>query len=283
VPAWVPLANAALFVEPVRPVTQMRIRTDFAFNYQFPDKAEYFWARENGKGPKYAGPPLPPGTTPPGSPNLNYTEGFLYFEGAVQRFSMFVELAYLDVEPVLYTGAAGFGDMHVGAKTLLMDCELMQLTSFLQVYLPTGNFMRGLGTGHTAFEPALLTAIKMTQRTYLQGEIAYWFPVGGTPTYQGPIFHTHWSLNHLLWNCGKDIQVIGTAEAGHYSIEGGAYTSPITGLPLSAKDVTNIFNLGPGIRLSICNKFDFGAGSYINVSRDRMAEFLGRLEIRYRF
>src|SRR5262249_45160878 len=49
---WCALANASLFLDPVRPVTQMRLRADFGWNLGFPDKGELFWARENVKGPR---------------------------------------------------------------------------------------------------------------------------------------------------------------------------------------------------------------------------------------
>jgi hypothetical protein len=284
VSSWRPLANAAFFVDQVKPITQIRIRGDFANNYTFPDKAEYFWAEENVKGPHYPGP-VPPGAHPPGASNLDYLLGSLYMEGAVSRFSLFVNLQYLNVEPVLYPGASGFGDMQVGTKSLLLDCELIQFTWQLMVFIPTGNFLKGLGTGHAAIDPSLIAAIKLTPVTYLQAQTAYWWPLGGDQNYQGPVFNWQLSLNQLLWRCGcaKDIQLIGTAELGGYGIAGGAYTSPLTGLPLSAKDIGNIVNLGPGLRLVVCNKVDIGCGSQFAITKDRMADALARLEFRWRF
>src|SRR5262249_56151723 len=58
-PRWVPLANAALFVDPVRPATQIRLRGDFGWDMRFPDKAEWFWAQEKGKGPNFPCPSPP--------------------------------------------------------------------------------------------------------------------------------------------------------------------------------------------------------------------------------
>src|SRR5262249_54476222 len=40
-PHWVALADAALFTDGPRPMTQMRIRYDTGWSYLFPDKAEY--------------------------------------------------------------------------------------------------------------------------------------------------------------------------------------------------------------------------------------------------
>ncbi|HTU21206.1 MAG TPA: hypothetical protein VMG10_24345, partial [Gemmataceae bacterium] len=285
VSTWRPLANNAFFVDQVKPITQIKLGGDFANNYQFPDKAEFFWAQENAKGPHYSGPALPAGVKPPGAPNLNYSEGYLYIEGAVNRFSIFVNLPYLNVEPVLYPGASGFSDMIVGTKSLLLDCELVQTTFQFETFIPTGNFLKGLGTGHVSLEPSLIWALKLTRLTYWQGQVAYWFPIGGTPTFQGPVFNYHLAINQMLWQCGceKGIQLIGSAELGGYEIAGGAYTSPLTGLPLSAKDVGSIVNAGPGLRLVFCNKIDFGVGSYFAITKDRMAAALGVFEFRWRF
>lgn len=282
--SWRALANNAFFVDQVKPITQITLRGAFASNYQFPDKAEYFWAQENGKGPRFPGV-VPPGGRAPGEPNLDYNLGTLHMEGAVNRFSFFVNLNYLNVEPTLYPGAAGFGDMAIGTKSLLVDCEMLQFTFQFQTFIPTGNFLSGLGTGHVSLEPSLIAALKLTSTTYLQAETSYWFPIGGDQAFQGPVFNYQLALNQLLWRCGcaKDIQLIGSAELGGFEIAGGAYTAPITGLPLSAKDVGSIVNVGPGLRLVICNKIDFGAGSQFAITKDRMAAALGVFEFRWRF
>jgi hypothetical protein len=285
VPSWRPLANNAFFVPQVKPITQINIRGDFASDFQFPDKAEFFWAQENAKGPHYIGPPVPPGAKPPGSPSLHYREGFLYMEGAVDRFSIFTSLPYLNVMPILYPGASGFSDMIVGTKSLLVDCELVEFTYQFQTFIPTGNFTRGLGTGHVSLENSLIWAVKMTQMTYWQAQVAYLFPIGGTPGFQGPIFHYHLAINQMLWQCGceKAVQLIGSAELGGYEIAGGAYTSPVNGLPMAATNVSDIVNVGPGLRLVVCNKIDLGGGSYFAISKNRMAAGQARIEFRWRF
>jgi hypothetical protein len=285
VPRWKALANASFFTSEVKPITQIRLGGLFGGEYQFPDKAEYLWAKENAKGPHYSGPPLPPGAKPPGAPNLDYSQGYLFLEGAVNRFGLFVNLPYNNVEPTLYPGASGFGDMSIGTKSLLLDCELIEFTFQFVTYIPTGNFLQGLGVGHVSLEPSLIAALKLTQTTYFQIQTAYWFPIGGDQDYQGPVFHYHLSLNQQLWKCGceKPIQLIGTAELGGYEIAGGAYTSPVNGLPMSAKDVGSIVQIGPGLRLVICNKIDIGAGSQFAVTKDRMAAGLANVQFRWRF
>jgi Putative MetA-pathway of phenol degradation len=277
-PRWQALADAAFFTEAARPVTQMRLRWDSAFRLPNPDKAEFFWARADGNG---KGPKPPAGIF--AERRVDYDDFTYYMEGAIDRFSAFVEMPYRQISGETTHGASGMADMNIGTKTLLLDCELMQFSFQFKTYLPTGNFTKGLGTGHVSLEPSLLLTLKLTSDTYFQGQTAYWFPLGGDAAYQGPVFHYHMSVNHLLCNCGHNIQLIGTAELIGYEIGGGSFTDPVTGRALSAKDIGDIISVGPGIRMVICDKVDFGVGTSFAVTPDRMAEDLVRAEFRWRF
>jgi hypothetical protein len=254
----------------------MRLRYDGIWNYFFPDKAEYLWARENNKGLHG-----PSGVL--GERRVRYTDVSLYNEVGIDRFSASIEVPYRNVEPDLFNGESGVGDLTIGTKSLLLDCELMQFAFQFKTRVPIGNFTIGIGNGNVSLEPAFLLALKLTQRTYLQSELAYWFPLGGTPEVQGPIFHYHFSLNHLLWHCGNGIKLIGVAELNGYEIMGGAFTDPVTGALRSAKDVGDILSIGPGIRLVFCDKIDFGIGSAFAVTTDSLGDEWVRAEFRWRF
>jgi hypothetical protein len=186
-PCWVPLANAALFTDPTRPVTQLRLRGDFGWGLPIPDRSEWFWARENRRGPRLPGT-VPPGGQPPGERQLEYKDGTLTMEGAAGRFSLAGELPYRHIEPSDYRSASGFADMNITTKSLHLDCDLMQLAFQFRTYLPTGDFTQGIGNGHVSLEPSLLTSVKLTPTSYFQGQLSYWFPIGGDPDYQGNVF-----------------------------------------------------------------------------------------------
>jgi hypothetical protein len=277
-PRWNALADAAFFQDAPRPITQMRLRYDHVWGYPFPDKAEFLWPRADGHG---KGPSPLPGTLGGGS--LDYQDLMLYQEVGIDRFSVSFEMPYNHFSPDNYNGASGFGDLIIGTKTLLLDCELMQFAFGLKTFVPTGNFTKGLGTSHVSLEPALMLALRLAPETYLQAELAYRIPIGGDGTYQGPVLHYHLSLNQLLWHCGNDIKLIGVAELNGYEITGGAYTDTVTGLPLSAKNVGDIASIGPGIRLVICDKIDFGIGSAFNFTSSSMGDEWLRIEFRWRF
>ncbi|MBL8800307.1 MAG: hypothetical protein JNM56_40885, partial [Planctomycetia bacterium] len=157
-PHWCAVANSAFFVDAARPVTQMRLRYDAGFGMVFPDRAEYFWARQGqgGKGP------------PRIETKLDYDELTLYMEGAAARIGIFVETPYRSITAETNGHFAGFGDIVLGTKSLLLDCELMQVSFQLKTFIPSGNFLKGLGTGHVSLEPSLLWAIKLTPSSYTQ-------------------------------------------------------------------------------------------------------------------
>jgi hypothetical protein len=302
-PRWVPLADAAFFVDAARPQTQMRFRYDAGFDLKTPDRAEYFWAREKtnpnqleptqpgsrhgtGKGPSFI------------SKRVEYEDLSLYVEGAAGNFGAFVETPYRELGPDTAAispknpalNKSGFGDLTVGTKSLLLDCELVQVGFQFKTFIPVADFGSGLGTGHVSLEPAILFSLRVTPCSYVQGELAYWIPIGGDDLYQGNIFHMHYSLNHVLWQPRHDVQLIGTLEMNEWSVLGGNYTNPdflitVNGktgpVPISA--TTGIFSIGPGLRLFFCDKVDLGVGTAFALTGARWAGELIRTEFRWRF
>ncbi len=270
---WLPVANAAFFVEGTRPVTTTRIRWDYGANFTLPDRAEFFWAGSGGTG----------GGKGPAAKetSLNYSQLSLYQEIAAKGFSAFIDIPYLAVDPEVNPFAAGFGDMKIGTKSLLFDRDLFQLGFMFQTYLPVGNFSKGLGTGHVSLEPSILATLKLTPDTYMQGQLSEWVPLGSDPGFQGSIFHYHFSLNHVLCRPVEDVQLIGTAEFVGYSFQAGLYSDPASGLFVTAND-TSYFTLGPGLRLVICDWLDFGFGAAFNLT-DHGPGQTYRTEMRIRY
>ena len=251
----------------------------------FPDKSEFFYARADGqgKGPRQTVPVIV-------APNdITYREFHLYQEAGIGGFSAWADVPYRNVSAEEYPGAAGFSDLSFGTKSLLLDCELLQFSLEFNTYTPTGNFTKGLGTGHVSLEPGFLAAVKLTPETYLQGELAYRIPIGGDPNFEGPVFHYHLSLNHLLCHCGHGVQLIGTAELNGWEFCGGAFTAPgntsSAPVDVGVSAVGNVLNLGTGVRLVLCDKIDFGVGGYVNATGDNesVANKFFQFDFRWRF
>jgi hypothetical protein len=341
---WLPEANAAYFVDWARPQTITRIRNDDGINLILPDRATYFWPRNDGKGigpspskivlhakPVVVKPvtpvvvtPIPAGrppgltgqvisgvpsgrpfglgtpttttarhpvaraTTPKaqtvtlkGQPSVNYYDFRYYQEAATGRAAFFFEFPYREVEPFYGPTHAGFSDMNLGTKALIYDTEMLQLTFQFKTYLPLGNPLNGLGVGHVSLEPSFLSALKLTPSTFLQGQLSEWIPLGGDPIYSGSILHYHLSLNQVLHRFTPDSPLIGTMETNFWSFQDGAYTDPYRGTH-KASGYTYV-STGPGLRLVICNTYDFGLGTAFAVIDQHWASTLYRLELRIRF
>ncbi len=268
-PRWILPANAAFFQDTPRPVTMTRIRWDSAFNFGFPDTAEFFWAQIGTKGPK----------NPESS--LHYNQLSFYQEVAAKGASMFVEIPYLSVMPDINPSAAGFGDMNVGFKTVLLDRELLLVSMQFRTYIPIGVPSKGLGTGHVSLEPSLLAALKVTPTTYLQMQFADWIPLGGTPGFAGMTFHYHLSLNQLLCHLGDCFNMVATMEFNGYSYRGEYTVFPGGGVLGMAG--SEFFSAGPGLRVQFCENFDAGIGAAFGVGNFHGPDQFYRTEFRLRY
>lgn len=268
-PMWVALGNAAFFQDGPRPVTTTRIRYDHVGNYRNPDTAEFFWAKINGKGPKVR-------------PNrLRYDELSLYQEIATPGggASTWIDMPYRSSLPDNSPSAAGFTDINTGFKSVLLDRELLLISMQFRVYIPAGNFRKGLGTGHVALEPSLLAHLKLTSSTYLQMQLADWIPIGGTGGFQGNTIHYHAALNHHLCSFAC-IDVLGTLEFNGFSYR-GQFTD--VGGVVRGNGGSNFLSAGPGIRFQICDKADIGVAGAFGFGNRRGPDELIRTEMRLRY
>jgi hypothetical protein len=299
VPSYVHAGNAAFFVTNVRPVTYMMLQYEPGWNMTSPDRAEFVMPRFRTTPPQVlangGATAVPAGKGLPGvARKIDYQALSLYTEAATAKFGVFIQQFYSQINPfpapITPAGSlrvtSGFGDMLVGTKAVLLDCELMLLTFQFQTYIPVGNFTQGLGTGHVSLEPSLLTSIKLAPDFYFQGQSAYWIPIGGDPNYQGNVWHNHLSLNRVLRHWGPGTMLIGTAEVNEWTVLNGDYTSPtllIGGAPVAHGAFAGIVSAGPGLRMVVCNSIDFGVGTAFAITNEKWADQLIRAQLRWRF
>jgi hypothetical protein len=273
----------------------------------FPDRAEYFWARQGnfgGKGPNLSDVVLANGTTlKPVPTKLRYDDLSMTNEAAIDRFSIAVtmpyrELEYRAPEPAVAGNpdqgefhAAGWSDMSITTKSMFLDCELMQMSFQFRTYIPIGNFTKGIGTGHVTLEPTLLWTVKLTPDAYLQTQLSEWIPVGGDADYAGAMIHYHGSLNQVLCRPAKPVEVIGSAEFFGYTFEDGAFSPPGFTVPTGGMttpfgqgtSAATAFYFGLGLRIVACDKVDIGFGAAFEVTETVLARELYRTEFRWRF
>jgi hypothetical protein len=277
-PKWEPIADSAFFVDGARPNNNTRFRWDYASHLAFPDSGEFFFARTDGKG---KGPtPLLAGLK--GIPQINYNEFGLVSEIAAGRASVAIGVPYrsLDAQP-LGGSAAGFSDMTITTKSLLVDSELFMTSLQFRTYIPTGNFSKGLGVGHVSLEPGLLFGLRLSTETYVEAMVLEWIPIAGDPDYAGAHLQYGLSLNHILWRPVKDVQLIGTLEFNGYSFQDGLYTDPVLGpQKLSGQ---NTLSIGNGYRIFYCDRFDVGAAGNFGIVGKFIARAEMRFEMRFRY
>jgi hypothetical protein len=276
-PRWEPLADAAFFVDAVRPKTSTRFRWDYGNHYMRPDRGEYFFARDDGKGkgPKAFG-------SLQGIPNIDYHDLMLITEVASGAAGVQIAVPYRSVDSRPFgQGGAGFSDMTITAKTMLLDTELALFGFQMKTYIPIGQPAKGLGTGHTSLEPALNFGLRAGPATYLQAQVAEWIPLGGDKDYAGANLHWAASINHVLWRPIRDVQLIGTLETTGISFQDGLFTDPVLG-PLRLTKQTSA-TIGPGFRMFFCDTFDFGIGWQHSITGNYLIRDQTRFEVRYRY
>jgi len=276
-PRWEPLTDTAFFVDAVRPKTSTRIRWDSGYHFAYPDRGEFFFARDDGKG---KGPKSTSGLN--GIPFVNYNDLMLITEIANGPAGVQVAIPYRSVDGAGFGfGAAGFSDMYITAKTMLLDSELALFGFQFRTYIPIGNAGKGLGTGHVSLEPGLNFGVRLAPDTYLQYQVKEWIPIGGDKDYMGANLQWGVSLNHVLWRPIKDVQLIGTLETTGISFQDGEFTDPVLG-PQQLKGRTSAA-IGPGMRLFFCDTFDLGVGWQHAITGNYLIHDQTRFELRYRY
>jgi len=308
-PRWDPVAYASLFADYARPRTVTRIRVDRGIDMVRPNRNEFFLKQTNSAFPKTV---TRNGRTfrVLGDPSLNWSQLYLYQEAAGEKGSLFVEYPYRQINPLFSPTQAGFGDINFGSKAMLFDTELLQVAFQFRTFAPSGNASQGLGTGHFSLDPSILASLKLTDETFFQAQVGQWVPLGGTPQIRGGVLYWFLSLNQVLWWCTPDSPLIGTLEMDGWSFQNGGYTEPsivASGPPqrdqhgnlfyppavppppgqhagvVNSGGGVSYFNIGPGLRWSICNKVDLGTALTWSTTPGQWASPWFRFEVRFLF
>jgi len=278
-PRWEPAANASFFADYARPRTVTRLRYDNLENLVRPDRNQ-FWIMQ-------VMPTKTTNTKPVTNLRARLQEVYLYQEAAAAAGSVFVEIPYRQINSSYLPTQSGFSDINAGVKSLFFDCELLQLTFQFRTYAPSGNGMLGLGTGHVSLDPSILASLKLGPETYFQGQFGNWIPIAGNQSLAGGMFYWLTSVNQVLWYPRPNSPLIGTLEMDGWSFENGGYTNAIVkgGKPqiFEKGGGVSYFNIGPGLRQTICNRLDFGAAITWATSTAHWAQPWFRFEVRFLF
>ena len=268
-PRWTMLANASFFTDSARPQNRQRYRWDYNSNFDFQDRAEYFWAQSGTLGPD-------------AESFIDYDEISAYVETGGDKFSVFLVTPYRAIDLASDGHFAGFADLVAGTKSLLHDTELLQVSFQFETQIPTSSPSKGLSNGHVSLEPSLLLGIALSDVSFLQAQISEWIPIGGDADHAGALLSYSTSYNRVLWNSHDRTNLVGTIEYTGVSFQDGLFTSPTTLTTESASNET-FSSMGGGFRLNICDKINFGVGSLFTLTDNHWAETQIRTEFQIRY
>jgi len=283
--------------------SQIRVRFDAAWNDEFPDQAEFFYAKRGCyRGLATALPaafdPAAPGPGPGVPDSVNFQQlAFMGEFAPSKRFSLFFELPVRWLQPQFqltppFANQSGISDVRLGAKLGLIASENQSLTFQFQSFLPSGDPAKGMGTNHASIEPSLLYRGQVTPRFSIEGQIGGLHPLDssrGVPTNSSQGF----AGDILLWGIGPAYQVyrgdrvkvVPVVEFVGWHIFSGFKTSlggPILG---AATDVsgTNIVNAKFGVRTFFGDHSSIYAGFGHALTDADWYHNILRVEYRYTF
>lgn len=280
--------------------SKVRIRFDTATGTTVPDRAEFLYAKCGcyrdllHTNPAYD--PSAPGPRPGAANGVDYHQ--LYIEGEVafdSRVSVFGQIPVRWLEPTSFlpnTGgpfpsATGISDVRGGVKLGLSDAASpYNLTAKVQLYLPTGDAGKGLGTHHTSVEPSMLFQGELTPTVTLESQVGVWLPIGGAAPLPGTTAD-HFAGRILYYGIGPSVTVYETSrvrvtpvvELVGWRVLAGNQTK--AGGPDDASG-TNIVNIKLGARIGYdAGSFYVGVGKAITDAK--WYDNILRFEYRYTF
>ncbi len=274
---------------------EMRIRFDAAFDNNFPDRAEYFYAACGCDGGTARGP----------GPGLATAVNFqqLYMRGEyapIKRLSLVLDIPVRWLQPQSFApqtvtpaapgfpNHAGLSDMQFGFKFAMLAAESHYVTFQFLTTLPTGNSFKGLGTAHASVVPELLYFQRVTDRFSFEGQVGDSHPIGGdTPGFAGDVFTYGVGPSYVIYS-GDKVSIAPVIEFVGWRIFGGkennaALLGVVPGLPVQSTDGINIFNIKGGFRASVGRHDSFYLGFGQAVTHQVWYKHIIRLEYRRTF
>lgn len=267
------LPFASFEIDSATPGKYFRVRYDAGWGYDRPDRSEYFWPREGASGG--TGPAL-------AESNVDYQDVRFYYENGAGPISFFIDLPIRSVDPEVNPDTTGFGDMNLGAKSILCKKGDFTLSTIFRTYIPTGNRRKGLGTGHVSLEPGLLANYRFWEKTLFFGEFKYYFPIGGDPDWAGGALRYGFGASHVLWQSEcKSFAITPVLEFVGWTVLDGRATLPSGGF--ENVDGLWIYNVQPGVRMMIGPKVDVGVSGAWAITDAHWYDSLVRLDLRWFF
>jgi len=252
--------------------SKVRVRFDSAFENTVPDRAEFFYAKCGCYSDLPHTDPLfdpdAPGPKPGAANDITFQQLDFWGEYAFSEVvSVFVQLPVRWLQPQSFLGGgtgfsnqSGLGDIRAGGKVGFAPAADHQLTVQGQLFFPSGDAAKGLGTNHASIEPAVLYNWQASDTVIVESQFAVWLPFGGsaaTPT----SLDENFSGGVLTWGVGSGINLFTRGELAVGPVAELVGWHVMSGFETLATDAsgTNIVNLKIGGRLA----FDMSNSLYV--------------------
>lgn len=255
-----------------QPFNNIRIRSDFQYGWEFPNRAEYLWA----------GPPNGPKILGEEQEQLDLQEYSLLMETGSDTFSVGTELPLIWLNPSINSNTSGFGDMSIATKLVVLKGRSLQLTQLTRTHIPTGQASSGRGNGHVSMEPGLIARYSKDERTMLHGMVTFLFPIGGNPNFSGEVLEYSFGVARV-WYDSDQFAIIPTIESVNWAVLSGA-----KGNEQNKISGDYISNLQPGLRFVFdrggdLGLFEAGFGTGFSLTNNHFYESLIRFDLRWSY
>lgn len=267
----------ALFeMDAAKPSNNIRFRLEAGYDWEFPDRAEFFWSRLGGKGPEL---------TSPAESSVDYQDLRVAIEAGGPKFSATTELPLRFINPTELANTGGLSDLILTTKTVMVDGDRFRLTQVLRNQLATGTAKSGRGNGHVSMEPGFVAGYQWTDRTMLHSELKLWFPIGGEPGFSGPVLRYGFGAANLLYD-SDTFALIPTFEVVGWSILNAQRTDTLGAI--TSIDGEDIINIYPGLRVvrdfgGEAGMFELGINGGVAVTSRHWYDSLIRMDLRWTF
>lgn len=192
-----------------------------------------------------------------------------------ERFGLVFAAPYLIRDDVLGPDPSGFGDLEVGARYVALGSEsedAFRLALGLNVLIPTGDELSGLGEGMSVIEPEILLFQKLADATFAQAQLSLGIPTGGAD--ESNEFGYSFGIGHIL----RDVNTPDWFKYPTLTLELNAETL-VGGLDAGE----TVVDITPGLRWSVCNWGFGGVACSTPLSETREFDFQLIVSFIYRY
>ena len=289
------------YIEDATVQSQFRVRFDSGYDIDSADRAEFFYGK-CGCYRDLAGSPAldkdAPGPGPGIVTGLNFQQMYFLGEYAVHgRVSLFAELPIRWIQPLGFvpnTGSfgnqSGLADIKAGAKLSLVSDDMRDVTVLVRGSFPSGDSLKGMGTAHGTFEPAILYRQNLNDRSAIEMQFGDVHPLSsskgplpGNGDFAGDVIYYGIGPSFDVYESRGGVRFSPVVELVGWHVVSGYQTSTFAAGGTGDASGINIVNLKFGARTTMPNGGSFYIGYGVGLTTHVWYDKILRVEYRAKF